>query len=201
MDQKYKANSEKLLQLLKGKLGSEILNAEQSLGDVVIQVAPDKFPDMVKILKLDKDFNFDLFINVTAIDWLDQRDYRFEVVYHLMSIKHLYRLRIKVSLSESAPQIQSVVQLWPGANFMEREVWDMFGIKFVNHPDLRRILMYDEFVGHPLRKDYPLQGKQPRIPLRAPEVENTARNMLRPDLVQIKKRNRASGAVEGNPRD
>jgi NADH:ubiquinone oxidoreductase subunit C len=71
---------------------------------------------------------------------------------------------------------------------MEREAWDMYGVTFKGHPDQRRILMYDEFEGHPLRKDYPVQGKQPRIPLRSPEVRNTAVDMARPNLVSINRR-------------
>jgi len=112
---------------------------------------------------------------------------RFEIVYHLLSIPGLKRLRIKVALSEDKPEIDSATDLWTAANFLEREVWDMYGIKFRGHPDLRRILMYEEFQGHPLRKDYPVQAKQPRVPLRMPEVENTARDMKRPTLVQIRK--------------
>jgi NADH-quinone oxidoreductase subunit C len=107
------------------------------------------------------------------------------MVYHLMSLSFGYRLRVKVAVDESKPEVDSLVTLWPGANFMEREVWDMYGIAFKGHPDLRRILMYEEFVGYPLRKDYPVQGKQPRIRLRAPEVQNTATQMNRPSLVQI----------------
>lgn len=187
MSEKYKQNSEKLLSLLSSKLGGEIIRAELSLGDPVITVAPNKLFNLLKILKIDTEFKFNLFVSVTAVDWMDQRDERFEVVYHLLSLQNLFRLRIKAALPEEKPEIDSVVSLWPGADFMEREVWDMYGIKFLNHPDLRRILMYDEFVGHPLRKDYPLQAKQPRVPLRAPEVENTAREMYRPELVQIRK--------------
>ena len=127
-----------------------------------------------------------MLIDVTGVDWLDSRPHRFEVVYQLLSLSKTYRLTVKVPLSEDRPEVASATSLWHGANFLEREVWDMFGIRFVGHPDLRRILMYDEFVGHPLRKDYPVQGKQPRIPLRYPEVENTARLMLRGDLVTIR---------------
>jgi len=119
------------------------------------------------------------------------------VVYQLLSIPNRSRLTIKVPVSEDSPEVASATSLWSGASFLEREVWDMFGIRFSGHPDLRRILMYEEFVGHPLRKDYPVQGKQPRIPLRGPEVENTARRMIRPDLVTIRPRVAASDASGG----
>ncbi|MCL4144706.1 UNVERIFIED_CONTAM: hypothetical protein GTU68_041324 [Idotea baltica] len=102
------------------------------------------------------------------------------------------RLRIKLAVPEVAPgedlEVASVSDIWPGANFMESEVYDMYGIKFKGHPNLRRILMYDEFKGYPLRKDYPLQGKQPRVKLIAPEVHNTAKDMNRPNLIKINKR-------------
>ena len=114
---------------------------------------------------------------------------RFDLVYNFLSIANLNRLRIKVAVSETQAEVQTLTGLYESANFMEREVWDMYGIKFTDHPDLRRILMYDEFEGHPLRKDYPVQGKQPRVPMRHPEVSNTARLMQRPELVQIKKSN------------
>jgi NADH-quinone oxidoreductase subunit C len=128
---------------------------------------------------------FDMLVDVTAVDWVDQKPERFEVVYHLMNTESLQRLRVKVPVSEDRPEVPSMSSLWASAMFLEREVWDMMGIRFAGHPDLRRILMYEEFVGHPLRKDYPLQAKQPRVPLRAPEVVNTARQMQRPALVQI----------------
>jgi NADH-quinone oxidoreductase subunit C len=127
-----------------------------------------------------------MLVDVTAVDWLDAREQRFELVYQLLSLSKKHRVTVRVPVSEDAPEVESATRLWSGANFMEREVWDMFGIRFRGHPGLRRILLYDEFVGHPLRKDYPVQGKQPRIPLRKPEVENTARNMRRPDLVSIR---------------
>jgi NADH-quinone oxidoreductase subunit C len=131
-----------------------------------------------------------MLLDVTAVDWLDSRPERFEVVYQLLSLSTASRLTVKVAVSESSPELPSATALWHSANFLEREVWDMFGIRFQGHPDLRRILMYEEFQGHPLRKDYPVQGKQPRIPLRMPEVENTARRMQRPDLVAIRPRRR-----------
>ncbi|MCO6431379.1 MAG: NADH-quinone oxidoreductase subunit C [Deltaproteobacteria bacterium] len=194
MNQAYLENSKKLLELLNRKLSSELLYSAIELGDVVVQIAPEKAFDFLKILRMDTEFKFDFFVSVTAVDWLDAREHRYEVVYHLLSLPNLYRLRVKVELPEEAPEIDSVVSLWPGANFMEREAWDMVGIKFRNHPDLRRILMYEEFKGHPLRKDYPVQGKQPRIPLIHPEVHNTARDMIRPELVQIRKQRQAKGA-------
>jgi NADH-quinone oxidoreductase subunit C len=90
-------------------------------------------------------------------------DARFAVVYHFFSLPLKHRLRIEVVLQGDDPEVDSVTSLWAGADWLEREVWDMFGIRFRGHPNLKRILMYDEFVGHPLRKDYPVNRRQPLI--------------------------------------
>ena len=172
-------------------------NSVIELGDLVVTVVPENLTKVLTTCKNSPSLACNLLSDITAVDWMDSRDDRFEVVYQLLSISKLWRLTVKVAVSESNPEIPSIVSLWAGANFLEREVWDMFGIRFNGHPDLRRILMYEEFVGHPLRKDYPLQGKQPRIPLRAPEVENTARHMSRPDLVTIRTKSRSQG-MEGH---
>jgi len=179
--------SAELIRKLQDKLGDYLLDARTSLGDAEVRIAPSSVGDFFRLLKLDSELAFNMFVDVTAVDWMDERDERFEVVYHLLSISTHYRLRVKVDLPESAAKLPSVSHLWAGANFLEREVFDMYGVEFEGHPDMRRILMYDEFKGYPLRKDYPVQGKQPRIQLRAPEVENTARHMHRSELVQIGK--------------
>ena len=88
---------------------------------------------------------------------------RFEVVYHLYSLNQNHRVRIKVPLEEKKAEVASLTPLWPAADWYEREVWDMFGICFTGHPNLKRILMYEEFAGHPLRKDYPITKRQPLI--------------------------------------
>jgi NADH-quinone oxidoreductase subunit C len=88
---------------------------------------------------------------------------RFAVVYHFFSVAHKHRLRLVVPVEEAAAEVDSLTSLWPGANWLEREVWDMFGIRFRGHPNLKRILMYEQFVGHPLRKDYPVNKRQPLI--------------------------------------
>ena len=88
---------------------------------------------------------------------------RFTVVYHFFSTTHKHRLRLVVPADEADAEVDSLTSLWPGANWLEREVWDMFGIKFRGHPDLKRILMYEGFEGHPLRKDYPVKKRQPLI--------------------------------------
>jgi NADH-quinone oxidoreductase subunit C len=88
---------------------------------------------------------------------------RFAVVYHFFSLPIKHRLRVEVLLDEADPSVDSLTPLWAGANWLEREVWDMFGIRFRGHPNLKRILMYEEFVGHPLRKDYPVNKRQPLI--------------------------------------
>lgn len=188
------SHSEELLSLLQEKLTNQIAAHAIKLGDVAITVSREHLFETLKILKLDSDLAFNLFVSVTAVDYMDERDDRYEVVYHLSSLSKKHRVRIHVPVPEEDPKVASATQLWSGANFMEREVWDMYGITFEGHPDLRRILLYEEFKGHPLRKDYPVQGKQPRIPLRAPEVENTARKMQRPDLGKINTRSKGDGS-------
>ena len=89
--------------------------------------------------------------------------YRFDVIYHLYSTAHNHRLRLKVPLAQADPVVESLTGLWASANWFEREVWDMFGIRFTGHPNLRRLLMYEPFQGHPLRKDYPIRKRQPLI--------------------------------------
>jgi NADH-quinone oxidoreductase subunit C len=185
-----------LLETFQGHCGDCIESSCVEIGDLVVVVKPQNLSKVLSTCKSSPELSFNMLVDITAVDWMDLREDRFEVVYQLLSISKLHRVTIKVPVTEASPEVPSAVSLWSGANFMEREVWDMFGIRFAGHPDLRRILMYEEFVGHPLRKDYPLQGKQPRIPLRAPEVENTARRMQRPDLVSIRVKPRAQGAGE-----
>lgn len=95
--------------------------------------------------------------------WCGPPETRFAVVYHFYSPQHKHRLRLIVPVDEQQPEVDTLTELWPGANWLEREVWDMFGIDFRGHPDLRRILMYDEFEGHPLRKDYRVDKRQPLV--------------------------------------
>jgi NADH-quinone oxidoreductase subunit C len=189
-----KATVPELVEILQKECGEIIENSAVELGDVVVTTTPQNISKLLSKCKSSASLAFNMLVDITAVDWMDARESRFEVVYQLLSISKLWRLTIKVPVSEGNPEVSSATSLWAGANFLEREVWDMFGIRFAGHPDLRRILLYEEFVGHPLRKDYPVQGKQPRIPLRAPEVENTARRMSRPDLVTIRPRQRTQSA-------
>ncbi|MGH7290929.1 MAG: NADH-quinone oxidoreductase subunit C, partial [Myxococcota bacterium] len=110
---------------------------------------------------------FNFLMDLTAVDYLGQTP-RFEVVYHLYALTQHARLRVKIRVAEDEAWVQSLVDLWKSANWLERECWDMLGIRFVGHPDPRRILMYEEFVGHPLRKDYPVDKRQPLTEERDP---------------------------------
>jgi NADH-quinone oxidoreductase subunit C len=119
-------------------------------------------------VKDDPRLNFKLFLSMDAVDRLQLpvSDPRFEVVYFLYSVTHNEHLRVKVRVGEANPEVPSVTSIFQGANWWERFVWDFYGIRFSGHPDLRRILLYEEFKGHPLRKDYPLRERQPLIPER-----------------------------------
>ena len=143
---------------------------------------------VVSKLKADPLFSFNMLIDITAVDYLDSREDRFELVYQLLSLSHLHRICIKVSIPEVDAKIDSLRSLYSGAYFIEREIFDMYGIIFNNHGDLRRVLMYDEFVGHPLRKDYPVNLKQPRVELRLPEQHNFSQDMYKDNLVALPKK-------------
>ncbi|MFZ1934750.1 MAG: NADH-quinone oxidoreductase subunit C [Thermoguttaceae bacterium] len=113
---------------------------------------------------LKESHGFDLLVDITCVDYLNYRDAknRFGLVYLLANTETNQRITVRCFVNDPEPTVPSVVGLWEGANWLEREVWDMFGIRFTGHPDLRRILLPEEFTAHPLRKDYPLQGRGER---------------------------------------
>ena len=155
-------NLPKSLVLLAETFPQEISDAVLSHGDATAVAAPGAVRRIMDFLKNDSRLLFNVLLDVTAVDYLG-REPRFEVVYHLLSLPFTQRLRIKVPLPGTKPTVESMTALWESANWLEREVWDMFGIEFLGHPDLRRILLYPEFEGHPLRKDYPIRKRQPLI--------------------------------------
>jgi len=131
-------------------------------GDATAIVARERLVEVMTFLRDDPVTQFEMLCDLTAVDYLG-RDPRFEVVYHLYSLDKNHRLRIKVGVSEGEPAVDSIHSVWPSANWLEREVWDMYGIDFRGHGDLRRLLLYEEFEGHPLRKDYPKERRQPLV--------------------------------------
>lgn len=192
MNQEFTEHNHALAELLQDKLSGKIKELRNSCGDIEIRIKKEDLKDVVQILKMDSELDFNFLVSVTVVDYLDSDFFpraedssRYDAVYHFLSISKLHRLRVKAAVEETDSSIDSLCGLYESANFMEREAWDMYGVTFNDHPNLKRILMYDEFKGHPLRKDYPLQGKQPRVKLISPEVKNTARDMKRPDLVKI----------------
>ena len=126
------------------------------VGDWTVIVAPEALPEVAAFLKDSDEGSFDYCADLTATDW-PPREKRFDVVYCLYSTRRRQRVRIKVRAADGEP-VPSVTGLWPAANWLEREVWDMFGVNITGHPDRRRILMPQEWQGHPQRKDYPLEG-------------------------------------------
>ena len=113
--------------------------------------------DACVLLRDDADCTFNFLADITCVDWFPSEP-RFEVVYHLLSMAKKERVRLKVRLDGSSPALDSVTQVWPAANYFEREVFDLFGVRFAGHPYLRRLLMPEDWEGHPLRKDYPVEG-------------------------------------------
>ena len=152
-----------ILDLMQQQLVPAGGEASLSHGMLVVALPPTDLLGTVRRLK--SEFGFDLFLDVTAVDW-PHRKPRFDVVYHFYSTAHLIRVRLKTRVPDAEPMVDSLVSLYGSAHFMERECHDMYGIVFRGNADLRPILLYEGFVGHPLRKDYPKLQEQPLVPYR-----------------------------------
>ena len=154
-----------ILESIQKTFGNITLSTHDFRGDETIVVKRESLIETMRRLKEDPEFDFNVLMDLSAVDYLTfgEPRSRFEVVYHLYSLKKNHRLRVKVAVEEKGLTVPSVTSLWPAADWYEREVWDMFGIRFEGHPNLKRILMYEEFSGHPLCKDYPVNKRQPLI--------------------------------------
>ncbi|MDI3283666.1 NADH-quinone oxidoreductase subunit C [Polyangium sp. 15x6] len=161
--------SKRVLEILKSKFGADIYETHSQFGDDTAVVNPEKWREIARFLRDDSQCAMNMFVDLTAVDYLGRQTPRFEVVLHLRSLERGHRIRLKARIGDddaNGVEIDSVVPVWKGANWFERECFDMFGVNFKGHPDLRRILMYPEFVGYPLRKDYPADKTQPLVELR-----------------------------------
>jgi len=135
----------------------DVTGAKFDRDEMTIYVDRGSIRAACTLLRDDPNCSFNFLADVTCVDWYPQEP-RFEVVYHLLSISNKERVRLKVKLGGDNPALESVTSVWPAANFFEREVFDLFGVRFEGHPYLRRLLMPENWEGHPLRKDYPVEG-------------------------------------------
>ena len=166
--------SQRALLALQDRFGDAVLETGSSCGDEWAVVDPLMVDQICRFLRDEPSLKFELLIDITAVDYLGYAAARtarerFEVVIHLASLEHGWRLRLKLRPGDAEhPAVKSLTAIYRIANWMEREVWDLYGIEFIGHPDrvrgagtIRRLLLYEEFEGHPLRKDYPIDGRQP----------------------------------------
>lgn len=150
---------------VKARFEEAVVSDHAFRGDETIVVRRDDLLEVLQFLRDDPRLDFALPVDVTAVDYLGWKEPRFEVVYHLLSLSKRHRIRVKVEVPEDDCVVPTAIAIWPGVDWFEREAWDMYGIVFDGHPKLKRILLYEEFEGHPLRKDYPQRGYQPLMPL------------------------------------
>jgi NADH-quinone oxidoreductase subunit C len=151
-----------VLDALVARFGDAILETASPCGNETAYVARDRLVEVATFLRDDPALAFDAPVDMTVIDFLGSEP-RFEAQWRLRSVSHRHRVCLKVRLDEDDLVVPSLCGLWIGFNWPEREAYDMYGVVLSGHPDLRRILMYDEFVGHPLRKDYPKEQRQPLV--------------------------------------
>lgn len=155
MDERLEA-LEELGRYVAGQMGQDIAETDIQHGELMLRVRRDAISRILSFLCNDANCLFQVLVDICGVDYPD-RDERFEIVYNLLSLKHNVRVRVKVTTDESTP-VPSVSQVYPAAGWFERECWDMYGVFFSEHPDLRRMLTDYGFDGHPLRKDFPLTG-------------------------------------------
>ena len=156
-----------ILAQLTERLGRAVLETHAYRGDHTAVLTREGLLPALSWLRDDPALRFDFLVDITAVDYLKypgrEDGPRFDVVYHLYSTTHNHRVRLRVPVEEDDARVPTATGLWPIANWLEREVWDMFGIRFQDHPNLKRLLLYEAFEGHPLRKDYPINRRQPLI--------------------------------------
>ena len=157
--------SQAVLDRLSTQFGERVLETSDAFGDHEARVAVKDWVEVAQFIKDDAELQMDHFIDLTAIDYPERKSARFDLTLIMRSSVNGARIRLRTHVKDGE-EPGTLSGLWAGANWAEREVWDMFGIKFKDHPDMRRILLYEEFVGHPLRKDYPIDKAQPLVPYR-----------------------------------
>ncbi|MBA2663981.1 MAG: NADH-quinone oxidoreductase subunit C [Bradymonadaceae bacterium] len=163
--------AKKLINFVQNKFADEVLDSHSRLGNDTVIIKRERLAEIVEALRDEATTKMDFLRTITAVDYM-QRLPRFEVVYVLYSMTHKHMLTLRVVLEESDLRLASLHKLYGTAGWQEREVWDMYGVRFDGHPDLRRVLLYEEFEGHPLRKDYAKQASQPRVELLARERDS-----------------------------
>jgi NADH-quinone oxidoreductase subunit C len=152
-----KQNTNVVVERLRSWSANALSEVIEFRGETTIVVARKVLRAAAERCRDDEGLQFNLLTDATCIDRFPMEP-RFELNYHLVSIPRLYKIRLRVRLSGDDPVVDSLVPVWPGANWLEREIFDLFGIRFTDHPDLRRILLPEDWEGYPLRKDYPVEG-------------------------------------------
>ena len=156
--------AELVLQKLKNEFTSIDFEVSDFRNEMTLKFPKENIVEVCNFIKTDSELQFVYCEDITAVDWAKRKN-RFTVVYHIYSFKNNFRIRLKSDVDESDCRIDSVSSVWKAANWQERETYDMYGIEFNNHPDLRRMYMPEEFEYHPLRKDFPLMGIPGSLPL------------------------------------
>lgn len=154
-----------ILEKLQERFALEILSTHTDKGDLTVIIKKDRSHEILKFLKEDPELSFEILMDLCGVDYLPQgAKPRFEVVYHLYSVTKNHRIRLRVKVPVDDMKLPTATDLWKSADWAEREAYDMFGFEFVGHPNLKRLLMFEGFEGHPLRKDYPMEKRQ-KIPV------------------------------------